>query len=134
MRGNSIAHMRKFKNISDKDIQNHMYKINLKIYAVAFVIAAIPGLAGFSIGPALVTAQSGLEVNIGDNAGMASDAFFQLDDSILKMKSLVNETQTSLEKNNTADAENYLSQIYSELIQISNNSNSLIWDESNEGN
>lgn len=111
-----------------------MNKFILKIYAVAFVIATTSGFAYPSIGPSFVTAQSGSEVNIGDNSGMASNAFFQLDDSILKMKSLVNETQSSLENNNTGDAEDYLNQIYNELIQISNNSNSLIWDESNEGN
>lgn len=126
--------MRKFKNISDKDIQNHMNKFNLKIYAVAIVIAATTGFSYPSIDPLLASAQSGSQVNIGDNSGMASNAFFQLDDSILKIKSLVNETQSSLESNNTADAEDYLNQIYNELIQISNNSNSLIWDESNEGN
>jgi hypothetical protein len=111
-----------------------MNKFNLKIYAVAFVIAATAGMAYMSMGSSLVTAQSGSQVNIGNNTGMASDEFFQLDDSILKIRSLVNETQTSLDNNNTADAQNYLNQIYSELIQISDNSNSLIWDESNEGN
>lgn len=79
-------------------------------------------------------AQASSLVSIGNNTGMASDTFFQLDDSVLKMKSLVNQTQTSIENNNTADAKDSLNQIYDELIQISNNSNSLIWDESNEGN
>lgn len=111
-----------------------MNKINLKFYAVAIVIAATTGLAYMSIGPTFVAGQTDSQINIGNNSGMASDEFFQLDDSILKMKSLVNETQTSLENNNTAEAENNLNQIYNELVQISNNSNSLIWDESNEGN
>lgn len=111
-----------------------MKKFDLKIYAVAFVVAATSGLVYLYGNPSLVTAQSGSQINIGDNPEMASDAFFQLDDSILKMKSLVNETQTSLDNNNTSDANNYLNQIYNELIQISSNSNSLIWDESNEGN
>jgi hypothetical protein len=129
-----IISRRKFKNISDKDIQNHMNKINLKFYVVAIVIAATTGLAYMSISSTFVAAQTDPQINIGNNSGMASDEFFQLDDSILKMKSLVNETQTSLENNNTAEAENNLNQIYNELVQISNNSNSLIWDESNEGN
>lgn len=129
-----IISRRKFKNISDKDIQNHMNKINLKFYVVAIAIAATTGLAYMSISSTFVAAQTDPQINIGNNSGMASDEFFQLDDSILKMKSLVNETQTSLENNNTAEAENNLNQIYNELVQISNNSNSLIWDESNEGN
>ncbi|MDR4492069.1 MAG: hypothetical protein AB7V56_15280 [Candidatus Nitrosocosmicus sp.] len=111
-----------------------MNKINLKFYVVAIVIAATTGLAYMSISSTFVAAQTDPQINIGNNSGMASDEFFQLDDSILKMKSLVNETQTSLENNNTAEAENNLNQIYNELVQISNNSNSLIWDESNEGN
>lgn len=127
--------MRKFKTFSDKDIQNHMKNECLKPYYVLFVlIAAASGLIFVSANIGIVSAQNNSELSIGDNTGMASDTFFQLDDSILTMKSLVNETQTSLENNNTADAKNYLSQIYNELVQISNNSNSLIWDVSNEGN
>jgi hypothetical protein len=65
---------------------------------------------------------------------MASDTFFQLDDSIEVIKMLVNETQSAIGSNNTTEARNLLSQIYNELIQISNNSDNLIWDLSNEGN
>jgi hypothetical protein len=46
---------------------------------------------------------------------------------------LVNETQSAIDSNNTTEAENSLTQIYNELIQISNNSDNLIWDLSNEG-
>jgi hypothetical protein len=50
------------------------------------------------------------------------------------MKSLVNKTQASLDSGNTTEAQGLLDQIYNELLQISNNSNNLIWDQSNEGN
>lgn len=127
--------MRKFKNFSDIDVQNHMNNVSLKTYyALSVLVAAASGLIFVSENNNVVSAQNNSELNVGDNTGMASDTFFQLDDSILTMKSLVNETQTSLENNNTADAKNYLTQIYNELVQISNNSNSLIWDVSNEGN
>ena len=108
---------------------------SLKTYfALSVLIAGASGLIFVFENITVVSAQNNSQLNIGDNVGMASDTFFQLDDSILTMKSLVNETQTSLENNNTADAKNYLTQIYNELVQISNNSNSLIWDVSNEGN
>ena len=81
-----------------------------------------------------VAAQPISEINIGNTSSMASDTFFQLDDSIEVIKMLVNETQSAVGSNNTTEAENLLSQIYNELIQISNNSNNLIWDLSNEGN
>lgn len=127
--------MRKFKNFSDIDVQNHMNNVSLKTYyALSVLVAAASGFIFVSENNNVVSAQNNSELNVGDNTGMASDTFFQLDDSILTMKSLVNETQTSLENNNTADAKNYLTQIYNELVQISNNSNSLIWDVSNEGN
>lgn len=81
-----------------------------------------------------VAAQPILGINIGNTSSMASDTFFQLDDSIEVIKMLVNETQSAIDSNNTTEAENFLSQIYNELIQISNNSDNLIWDLSNEGN
>lgn len=74
------------------------------------------------------------EINIGNTSSESSDTFFQLDNSIEIIKSLVNETQSSLDNGNTTEAHNFLNQIYNELIQISNNSNNLIWDLSNEGN
>lgn len=81
-----------------------------------------------------MTAQPISEINIGNTSSMASDIFFQLDDSIETIKLLVNETQSAISNNNNTEAENLLNQIYNELLQISNNSNNLIWDLSNEGN
>ena len=80
------------------------------------------------------TGQPTSEITIGNTTGEASDTFFELDNSIETIKSLVNETQTSLDSGNTTEAQSLLDQIYNELLQISNNSNNLIWDLSNEGN
>ena len=63
------------------------------------------------------------EISIGNTSSEASDTFFQLDNSIEIMKSLVNETQASLDNGNTTEALDFLNQIYNELIQIANNSN-----------
>ena len=73
-------------------------------------------------------------ISIGNTSSEASDTFFQLDNSIQTAKSLVNETQSSLDRGNTTEAHDLLNQIYNELVQISNSSNNLIWDTSNEGN
>jgi hypothetical protein len=81
-----------------------------------------------------VIAQPVSETGIGSNTGEASDTFFQLGGSIETIKLLVNQTQLAISNNNSTGADSLLNQIYNELIQISNNSNNLIWDLSNEGN
>ena len=72
-------------------------------------------------------------MNIGNITSEASDMFFQLDDAIETTQLLINETQASISNNNITEAVNLLNQAYSELVQIQNNANNLIWDESNEG-
>lgn len=126
-----------FKNLNDQRIQNQMnHKIKSKMsYAVlglAFV-TSLGLLMNFS-GYNQAIGQPTSEISIGNTSSEASDTFFQLDNSIEIMKSLVNETQASLDNGNTTEAREFLSQIYNELIQIANNSNNLIWDLSNEGN
>ena len=97
-------------------------------------LAASFGILVFFNDNDLVSGQPTSEINIGNTSGEASDTFFQLDNSIEIMKSLVNETQASLDNGNMTEANDFLNQIYDELLQISNNSNNLIWDLSNEGN
>jgi hypothetical protein len=100
-----------------------------------FLIVAVIGATFFlSIGHNSVIAQTISETDIGNTTSEASDTFFQLEDSIETIKLLVNQTQSAISNNNSTGADNLLNQIYYELIQISNNSNNLIWDLSNEGN
>jgi hypothetical protein len=73
-------------------------------------------------------------ISIGDTTSESSDTFFQLDNSIQTAKSLVNETQLSVDSGNTTEVHDLLNQIYNELLHVSNYSNNLIWDTSNEGN
>jgi len=127
--------MRKFKRSHDQDNQIHMKHImNSKspfVFLILVVIGATFLLGNNHIG---VIAQPISEINIGNTTSEASDTFFQLDDSIETIKLLVNETQSAISSNNNTEADNLLTQIYNELIQISNNSNNLIWDLSNRGN
>ena len=81
-----------------------------------------------------VMGQPNSEINIGNVSSESSDTFYELDNSIQTTKSLVNETQSSLDSGNTTKAYILLNQIYDGLLQISNSSNTLIWDLSNEGN
>ncbi|MGE0389618.1 MAG: hypothetical protein AB7P13_05750 [Candidatus Nitrosocosmicus sp.] len=111
--------------------------IKTKISCVTLGIALVTslGLLGiFNTTGSVVGQQQTSEINIGNITSEASDTFFQLDNSIEIMKTLINETQSSLDNGNTTEAHEFLNQIYNELIQISNNSNNLIWDLSNEGN
>jgi hypothetical protein len=73
-------------------------------------------------------------INQGNNTNMSDVTFFQLDDSILNLKSLVNITKSEIDNGNITGAQNLLDQIYNKLIEISSNSNNLIWDLSNQGN
>lgn len=113
------------------------HHIKPKIHFV--ILIAISASIGFLLvnngnNISLSNAQVSPEINVGNISGMASDTFFQLDDSIQEMKSLINETQSALDDGNTTMVKEYLNQLYRELLQISNNSNNLIWDVSNEGN
>ena len=72
-------------------------------------------------------------IGIGNNTNMTDDASFQLDDSILKIKNLVNSTQSEVNIGNVTTAQSLLNQIYDELADITVNSNNLIWDESDKG-
>ena len=127
--------MIKFKSSHGQAITTHMKNtMNSKTPTVFLVVVAIGALFLFAINYNGVAAQPIPGTNIGNTSSMASDTFFQLDDSIEVIKMLVNETQSAISSNNTTEAQNFLSQIYNELIQISNNSNNLIWDLSNEGN
>lgn len=101
---------------------------------LALTATTFGSLGIFNDNDSSVIGQPNSEINIGNTSGEASDTFFQLDNSIEIIKSLVNETQSSLDSGNTTEAHGYLNQIYNELLQISNNSNNLIWDLSNEGN
>lgn len=113
---------------------NHKIKSKMSYAILGLAFAASLGvLMNFSgYNPAI--GQPTSEISIGNTSSEASDTFFQLDNSIEIMKSLVNETQASLDNGNTTEALDFLNQIYNELIQIANNSNNLIWDLSNEGN
>jgi hypothetical protein len=127
--------MKKFKRSHDQGIENHMRNImNSKIPLVFLIVVAIGAIFLLVDNHNGVAAQPISGINIGNTSSMASDTFFQLDDSIEVIKMLVNETQSAIDSNNTTEAENLLSQIYNELIQISKNSDNLIWDLSNEGN
>jgi hypothetical protein len=127
--------MKKFKRFHDQGIENHMKNImNSKTPFVFLIVVAIGTIFLLVDSHNGVAAQPIPGINIGNTSSMASDTFFQLDDSIEVIKMLVNETQSAIDSNNTTEAENLLSQIYNELIQISNNSDNLIWDLSNEGN
>ena len=128
--------MKKFKRSHDQGIKNHMKNtMNSKTPLVFLIVVAIGTIFLLDNNyNGVVAAQPISGINIGNNTSESSDTFFQLDDSIEVIKMLVNETQSAIGSNNTAEAENLLSQIYNELIQISNNSNNLIWDLSNVGN
>jgi len=127
--------MRKFKRSHDQDIQKHMKNImNSKTPFVFIIVAAVGAIFFLGNNYNGVAAQPISETNIGNTTSEASDTFFQLDDSIETIKLLVNETQSAISNNNNTEAEKLLSQIYNELIKLSNNSNNLIWDLSNEGN
>ena len=126
--------MRKFKRSHDHNIQNHMKSVmNSKLPFVFLLVAAIG--ASFFLGNNhnLVIAQPSSVMNIGNVTSESSDTFFQLDDAIETTQVLINETQSAISNNNMTEAVNLLNQAYNELIQIQNNSNNLIWDESNEG-
>lgn len=112
------------------------YNIKSKMSYTILGLALVTSLGMLMIlnGNDSVVGQPISEINIGNTSSESSDTFFQLDNSIEIIKSLVNETQSSLDNGNTTEAHNFLNQIYNELIQISNNSNNLIWDLSNEGN
>jgi hypothetical protein len=112
------------------------YNIKSKTSYTILGLALVTSLGMLMIlnGNDSVVGQPISEINIGNTSSESSDTFFQLDNSIEIIKSLVNETQSSLDNGNTTEAHNFLNQIYNELIQISNNSNNLIWDLSNEGN
>jgi hypothetical protein len=127
--------MKKFKRSHDQGIKNHMKNImNSKTPFVFLIVVAIGAIFLLVNNHNVVAAQPISEISIGNTSSMASDNFFQLDDSIEGIKMLVNETQSAIGSNNTTEARNLLSQIYNKLIQISNNSDNLIWDLSNEGN
>jgi len=111
---------------------NNKSKTSYTILGLALVTSL--GMLMILNGNDSVVGQPISEINIGNTSSESSDTFFQLDNSIEIIKSLVNETQSSLDNGNTTEAHNFLNQIYNELIQISNNSNNLIWDLSNEGN
>jgi hypothetical protein len=81
-----------------------------------------------------INAQKVSYVSIGNNTNMSDDTLFQLDDSILKSKNLVNSTLSEIVSGNATNAQSLLNQIYGELNNISANSNNLVWDESNKGN
>lgn len=109
--------------------------ISKKIYAIfGLTLATTLGLLLMLNGYGSAIGQSTSEINIGNTTSEASDTFFELENSIEIMKSIVNETQTSINNGNTTEAHNLLNQLYDELVQISDNSNNLIWDLSNEGN
>jgi hypothetical protein len=127
--------MRKFKRSYNIDIQNKInHFIKSKPHFVFLIVAIIGATFFLSIGHNSVIAQTISETDIGNTTSEASDTFFQLEDSIETIKLLVNQTQSAISNNNSTGADYLLNQIYNELIQISNNSNNLIWDLSNEGN
>lgn len=113
---------------------NYNTKSKTSYAILGLVLATSLGMLGIINGSDKVVGQPISEINIGNTTSESSDTFFQLDNSIEILKSLVNETQSSLDNGNTTEAHNFLDQIYNELLQISNNSNNLIWDLSNEGN
>ena len=80
-----------------------------------------------------IGAQQVPNINIGNNSIMSDDAFFQLDDSILNIKNLVNNTKSEIGNGNITGAQSILNQINNELADISASSNNLIWDESGKG-
>lgn len=112
---------------------NHNIKSKISYVILGISLATSLGVLVIYNGNSPVIGQPTSEINIGNTTSEASDTFFQLDDSIQKMKSLVNETQTSLDSGNATKAYGLLNLIYNELLQISNNSNNLIWDLSNKG-
>ena len=126
--------MRKFKRSHDQDIQNNMRHIKNSRLPLVFLLVTTIG-ASFFLGNNLnlVIAQPSSEMNIGNITSESSDTFFQLDDAIETTQLLINQTQAAISNNNITEAVNLLTQAYSELIQIQNNANNLIWDESNEG-
>lgn len=113
---------------------NHQIKSKISYAMLGLVFATSLGVLIIFNGNNLAIGQPISEINIGNTSSEASDTFFQLDNSIEIMKSLINETQSSLDNGNTTAVQEFLNQIYNELLQISNNSNNLIWDLSNEGN
>ena len=127
-----------FKNSNNLDIQNQMNNNikSKKVYAILGLVltTAVGFLVSINDNDSVVGQQPASEINIGNTSSEASDSFFQLDNSIQTAKSLVNETQSSLGRGNTTETHELLNQIYNELLQISNYSNNLIWDTSNEGN
>ena len=125
--------MRKFKSSHANNIQNHMKSVmNSKLPFVFLLVAAIG--ASFFLGNNhnLVITQQSSVMNIGNVTSESSDTFL-VDDAIETTQVLINETQSAISNNNMTEAVNLLNQAYNELIQIQNNSNNLIWDESNEG-
>jgi hypothetical protein len=80
-----------------------------------------------------IGAQQVPNINIGNNSNISDDAFFQLDDSILNIKNLVNNTKSEIDNGNITGAQSILNQINNELADISASSNNLIWDESGKG-
>ena len=101
---------------------------------IGLALTTALGFLAFFNGYDLASGQPTSDLNIGNTTSESSDTFFQLVDSIELMKSLVNETQSSIDNGDSTEAHYLLNQIYNELMQISNNSNNLIWDLSNEGN
>jgi hypothetical protein len=107
-----------------------------KMYAIlGLVLTTTVGfLVSINDNDSVMGQQPTSEIDIGNTTSESSDTFFQLDNSIQTAKSLVNETQLSLDSGNITETQDLLNQIYNELLQISNYSNNLIWDTSNEGN
>jgi hypothetical protein len=102
------------------------------ICSVLSVIMPVIFFANFNAA-GKIDAQQVPYINIGNNSNMSDDAFFQLDDSILNIKNLVNNTKLEINNGNITGAQNILNQIYNKLADISASSNNLIWDESGKG-
>ena len=102
------------------------------ICSVLSVIMPVVFFANFNAA-GKIDAQQVPYINIGNNSNMSDDAFFQLDDSILNIKNLVNNTKSEINNGNITGAQNILNQINNQLADISASSNNLIWDESGKG-
>jgi len=109
-------------------------KDNYKILTYSIVVVLTTVILFVNFNSAEVDAQQVPYINIGNNTNMSDDTFFQLDDSIANIKNLVNGTKLEIDNGNITAAHNLLNKIYEQLIQVSANSNNLIWDLSNKGN
>ena len=111
----------------------HINNYKIMLFSLFALMTTMIFIANFGSNDK-INAQKVSYISIGNNTNMSDDTLFQLGDSILKSKNLVNSTLSEIVSGNATTAQSLLNQIYGELNNITANSNNLVWDESNKGN